>query len=107
MSNIINKVPHPVNILDEEGRIIKMFPKSMGMARLQQKTVRVGFIGEVPLSRTTFGPPTDLPLQSQGTFFIVSHLVKSALPHRTDLLVPSELVKDSSGQIMGCLSLDQ
>ena len=104
---IINKVPHPVNILDAENRIIKVFPKSVGMIRLEQTTVRVGFIGEVPISSTAFGMPEKLPEYSSGTFYIVSHLVKNSLPDRRDLLVPAEIVRDTDGNIIGCKSLDQ
>ena len=39
------------------------------------------------------------------TFYIVSQLVKSALPNRSDLLVPAEMVRDEKGAILGCKSL--
>ena len=39
------------------------------------------------------------------TFYIVSQLVKSALPNRSDLLVPAEMVRDEKGMIIGCKSL--
>ena len=39
------------------------------------------------------------------TFYIVSQLVKSALPNRSDLLVPAEMVRDEKGVILGCKSL--
>ena len=39
------------------------------------------------------------------TFYIVSQLVKSALPNRSDLLVPAEMVRDEKGAILGCRSL--
>jgi hypothetical protein len=38
-------------------------------------------------------------------YYIVSQLVKSALPSRNDLLVPAEVVRDASGNIIGCRSL--
>jgi hypothetical protein len=40
-----------------------------------------------------------------ATYYIVSQLVKSALPHRFDLLVPAEIVRNSAGIIIGCKSL--
>ena len=40
-----------------------------------------------------------------GVFYIVSQLVKNALPDRTDLLVPAEVVRDGNGNIIGCKSL--
>lgn len=38
-------------------------------------------------------------------YYIVSQLVKSALPDREDLLVPAEVVRDEQGHIIGCRSL--
>jgi len=38
-------------------------------------------------------------------YYIVSQLVKSALPDRDDLLVPAEVVRDETGRIVGCRSL--
>jgi hypothetical protein len=39
------------------------------------------------------------------TYYIVSQLVKSALPNRCDLLVPAEVQRDEKGNIIGCRSL--
>lgn len=39
------------------------------------------------------------------TYYIVSQIVKSALPTRKDLLVPAEVVRDENGNIVGCKSL--
>ena len=38
-------------------------------------------------------------------YYIVSQIVKSALPNRADLLVPAEVVRDNAGNIIGCKSL--
>lgn len=37
-------------------------------------------------------------------YYIVSQLVKNALPHRRDLIVPAEVVRDDTGNIIGCRS---
>ena len=39
------------------------------------------------------------------TYYVVSQLVKSALPNRVDLLVPAEVVRNSDGNVIGCRSL--
>ena len=57
------------------------------------------------LTRTVFGEPEGLPAYEEGTFYIVSQIVKSALPYRTDLLVPAEMVRDAAGNVVGCKSL--
>lgn len=101
---IINKTPHPVMILDAEGKLIARF-ESAGQIRLAARTIADLAIDGIPTSRTEFGAPEGLPEFCDGTFYIVSQLVKSALPGRTDLLVPAEVVRDSGSQIIGCRSL--
>ena len=106
VQTIINKVPHPVNILDEGNKLVRVFPKSNGMARLNQFTNIIGEIDGIPITSTVFGNAQGLPNPSEGTYFIVSNLVKTSLPHRKDLLTPSNIVRDKIGNIIGCRSLD-
>ncbi|UCE64952.1 MAG: hypothetical protein JSU85_08685 [Candidatus Zixiibacteriota bacterium] len=105
MTNIINMTPHPVNIVDRDENIIITFPKSDLMIRLSQRTESAGEVNGIPLTKTVFGKAENLPPFKKGRFFIVSQLVKSALPDRTDLLVPAEVVRDNEGNIVGCRSL--
>ena len=97
--------PHDVHIVNNLGTVTHTFPKSGNTIRLKSETVQVDFIGEIPISQTVFGTPTGLPDFQEGTFYIVSQLVKSALPDRKDLLVPAEVLRDSNGVILGCQSL--
>ena len=99
---IINKTPHPVTIVD--GPMFPACPKDE-LIRLASQTVPAEPIDGVPTSRTVFGEAEELPTQCAGTFFIVSQIVKSACPARDDLLVPAEVVRNDSGQIIGCQSL--
>ena len=62
-------------------------------------------IDGIRTSYTVFGEPEGLPDFKDGVFYVVSQLVKSALPNRKDLLVPAEVVRDEKGQIIGCKSL--
>lgn len=102
--SILNMTPHKVDVIDENNLIIFSFPSS-GTIRLEAKTVCVDGIGRIPLSKTIFGEPVGLPKYQEGTYYIVSQLVKSALPQRTDLLVPAEVIRDKEGNIIGCRSL--
>ena len=125
---IINKTPHPVNIVD--GPTFPACPKDE-LIRLRSETVADAPIDGVPTSRTIFGEPEGLPEPSWecpvcggvgphvnfngvtpcceagpvGVFFIISQIIKSACPDRDDLLVPAEVVRDSAGNIIGCRSL--
>jgi len=97
---IINMTPHPVNIVD--GIII---PASGQQIRLAVTTQPGTPIDGVPTSATIFGSPVGLPDYQEGTWYIVSQMVKSACPGRADLLVPAEVVRDGGGCIIGCRSL--
>lgn len=103
---IINMTPHPVTICDGEGRVLREYPASGAQIRLRSETIREGSLPDgTPLSKTIFGEATGLPEEMVGTLYIVSQLVKSALPNRADLLVPAEVLRDQSGNIVGCQSL--
>jgi hypothetical protein len=101
---IINMTPHPVMIIDETGNVARRF-ETAGQIRLASQTVTGEPIDGIPTSKTVFGEAVGLPEATNGTYYIVSQIVKSALPGRKDLLVPAEVVRDTSGNIIGCRSL--
>ena len=103
---IINATPHAVLILDNNGGVIRVFPKSNGMIRLDEDTKNFGKIDGIPISSTTWGETPDVPKEKIGTYYIVSQLVKNALPNRIDLLVPKGVIRDDRGNIIGCTTLD-
>lgn len=103
--NIINMTPHPVTVLDSIDGVVKVFPKGESTIRLSVNTVPAEAIAGIATSTTVFGEPVGLPEYVEGTYYIVSQLVKSALPQRNDLLVPAEVVRDANGVILGCRSL--
>ena len=89
---LTNLTPHPVHIIDEDGQLIRTI-ESSGLVRLKASTVDAGFTVEgIKVTKTVFGEPEGLPIYEPGKFYIVSQLVKSALPERYDLLVPAEMV---------------
>ena len=101
---IINLTPHPVNLLDVDANVIITF-HTEGLARCSQNDVIIGKLNkDIILTKTSYGEVIGLPEQLPGTFYIVSRLVRNALPNRTDLLVPNQLIRDSEGQIVGCRS---
>lgn len=52
-----------------------------------------------------FGEVEGLPKYREDVYYIVSRLVKSALPDRKDLLCPGQQVRNETGQVIGCKSL--
>ena len=92
--------------MDNNKSIIKTY-SSKGMARVKTESIQINTVDSVNLYRTKFGEVEGLPAQQQeGTYYIVSSLVKSALPDRTDLLTPSQQQRNDEGVIIGCLGLD-
>jgi hypothetical protein len=104
MTTIINMTPHAVTILGQDNQIIKSIEASGKTIRLAVETVEIGQIEGIRLTSTKFGEPIGLPEFEEGTYYIVSQLIKSALPNRQDLLVPAEVVRDDKGLILGCKS---
>ena len=113
MASIINCTPHAVKIVDGAGALVKEFTPSGMTIRLSAKTVEIGGLEGVRLTSTTYGEPVlvtpvgegALPEENASTYYLVSAMVRSALPHRGDLLVPAEQVRDDQGRIVGCKSL--
>ena len=101
---ILNYTPHTVNIIDTEGNKLQDFPPT-GEARCQQSTVVAGTIGDIPITSTSFGFVVGLPNEQEGTYYIVSRLIRQVLPNRADLLVPNEIIRDDVGRVIGCKSL--
>lgn len=102
---IINLTPHGVTVIRWDGSVLREFPALGGEARLKTETVPSEPIEGIPTTKTVFGEVTGLPGYEEGVYYIVSQLVKNALPIRADLLVPAEVIRDSRGVILGCKSL--
>lgn len=103
-SRVVNCTTHPVTIV-ENGVVLRSIPTSGDVARLSVSMEPAGVVLGIPITRTVFGEPVGLPEPKLGTCYIVSQLVKNALPERDDLVVPAEVVRDADGNIIGCKSL--
>lgn len=101
---IINKTPHPINIIENEVTT-RRFPPIGEPIRLAVSAQPCPEIDGIRTVKTVFGKPENLPAEKDGVFYIVSQIVKSALPGRDDLLVPAEVQRDDKGRIIGCKSL--
>lgn len=103
---IINKTPHDVNVVDEKNNVLRTYLRSDSQIRISSQIKRVGFADdETPLTVTEYGEAYGLPEYVDGVYYIVSALVKNALPERSDLLIPAEQVRDGAGMVIGCKSL--
>ena len=53
MTNIIiNLTPHKINIMNEEGNVIKVF-ESEGKARAAQEDIQIGMLEGIPIIETS------------------------------------------------------
>ncbi|MBN1076008.1 hypothetical protein DVV91_16935 [Clostridium botulinum] len=104
--NVINLTPHTVNIIQED-MVELMVYESEGNARVSTESVCIGCLnGYTPIFKTKYGKVTGLPKEQEGTYYIVSMLVKQACQSRSDLLSPSQPCRDEQGRIIGCLGLE-
>ncbi len=102
---IYNKTPHDIVIITEDRKEIKRLKAEKGAVRLGAEVKKVGNIGKVPITKTIFKEAQGLPSYKEGVYYVVSQLVKSSLPQRTDLLVPAQILRDEKKRIVGCMSL--
>lgn len=98
--SIINTTPHPINL---PGLTI---PPSGDLVRVNVTLADAGTHDGVSLVRGTYGEVTGLPPQQDGVLYVVSALVRAALPDRKDLASPAKLTRDEKGNITGCQALE-
>lgn len=108
MTNIINCTPHDVNIIDKEGKVMKVFKPEPKPARCKRTAVFVDLEGiDVPIiidRKIIKREIVDLPEPKEGVLYIVSKWVAEWAIGRTDLLVPDRVVREEGSKI-GCKSL--
>lgn len=85
--------------VDEPFLYTKLLGNSLDFPRKMRK---LGILMVFPQSRSYSGKPSGSPEYDPDTVYIVSAFVKSALPDRADLVVPSDPVRDPDGRIIGC-----
>lgn len=100
----VNLTPHRITVI-KEGNIVLDVPPSGVVPRCSVISEVVFEIDGVPITKNVFGEVVGLPDRQEDTYYIVSALVKNAVPERDDLLVPVGTVKDDEGRIIGCTSL--
>ncbi len=116
---IINLTAHPISIIDRNlvtfnkvtreyvssnPVVIQEIPASGTVARCTQIETEQSTIEGIPTIKLEWGTVTGLPEPESGKYYVVSQIVKNASPMRNDLLVPTHMVKDTTGRIVGCLA---
>lgn len=106
MAKLVNLTPHIVNLFDMTGeKLLVNIEPTAPAARCSVKNEKIGEADGVPLFASSYGEVIDLPEPQEDTIFIVSLVVRQALPNRTDLASPGELIRDSEGKPIGAKGL--
>lgn len=105
MTEICNLTPHAVNLVGDDGNVIRTY-EPIGLARAEQRSVVCGTLDGIELVKTVFGKVEGLPDYQEGVFYIVSAITINAAKAEgrttADLLVVSDTVRNDQGQIIGC-----
>lgn len=73
--------------------------------RVSCESRKVDVIEGIDIYEVVYGEVTGLPEFEEGVYYVVSAMVRQALPHRKDLLSPGQLIRNEAGQPVGCLGL--
>jgi hypothetical protein len=95
----VNLTPHTINLPN------MTLPPSGEVARVSMETEFWEKLLGVEIYLQKPGPVEGLPPLDHDTRYIVSAMVRLALPNRWDLLSPGELVRDEEGRPIGCANL--
>ncbi len=103
---LVNMTPHALNLFDETGanQIVTLAPSGQ-IARVAVKNEKIGEAAGVPLYAAVYGAVEGLLEPEEGTIYVVSLLVRQALPDRKDLASPGELLRDAEGKPIGAKGL--
>lgn len=108
-TRIVNLTPHPLAIMTPRGTI-EIAPEAT-VARVETHTearpdlLIAGFEAPVECVSLATGDVHNLPEAEPNTVYVVSSIVATAVPHRSDVATPHDLIRDDAGFVTGCRSL--
>lgn len=107
MTKIVNLTPHSINLLVDDKEIV--IPPSGTIARAETERRQIDTIkidgANISINKTVFGDVVGLPDPKPDTIFVVSMLVAQAVPHRDDVFIVDDTVRDDKGRIVGAKAL--
>ena len=122
---IINCTPHDVLIygatscmlqdgrpyIREEGEehpeSLRVYPAAKAPARAILEHKLAGAVDGILIYRWSTEDIVNLPEPKPGTFYIVSKKVAQVCPERKDLIFPGTLVRNESGDVVGCVDFSR
>jgi hypothetical protein len=122
MIRLHNLTPHAINVFAADGTtLLVIVPPSGEIARVSFSRVKTGVVpiegdaeallredplAGIPVFVNNYGAVSGLPAPQFGTIYVVSAMVRQAVPTRRDVLSPGELIRDAAGQPIGCRGLE-
>ena len=116
-AKVVNLTPHAITMvgIDQNGNSYPaaVYPASGDVARCEEKTVEIGSIDGVPITKTQLGDVgivskdgnhEPMPPVKADTIYLVSTRTAQAMKDRPDIFIPNESVRDEQGRIVGCKS---
>ena len=85
-SRFVNLTPHIVRVADQDGKITHEFP-SAGQFRVPVNKRLADVLDGIPVSKSEFMLPSELPEEQDGVYYIVSTPAASAIK-RKDYIAP-------------------
>lgn len=122
---IINCTPHDVAIYstadcymrdgclyrrdDEEEYLepLRVYPAAAEPARAIYVQRTVGAVDGTLIYRRFPEDIVNLPEPKPGTYYIVSKMLAQACPERKDLIFPGTVVRNKSGDVVGCIDFSR
>ena len=101
--NFVNLTPHTINV-HSNGNVTNITP-SGNIARVTTSYNNTGTIAGINIFDCVYGDIDGLPSSQDSTIYIVSGVIKSAVPNRQDVMSPGELIRDENGKPVGCNGL--
>ena len=100
------------DLVVDDQTVFEIFQPSGIVPRCTQKETDKGFVNsqtnhKYHIFKMEYGQVDNLPKEKEETYYIVSALVAQAVKNRHDLLVPTHMVRNKEGQILGCLNFSQ
>ena len=105
MSRLVNLTPHDITLFKGDGESVTIEASGV-IARCAVVTTAVDSIDGIKVNTTSFGEVQGLPDPVEGTYYVVSAMVLTALNGtRQDVLGVSEYIRNEAGQVVGAKAL--
>ena len=105
---MLNRTEHEVTIFNTIGvntpdMVLEQYTGEP--IRVSCESRKVDTVEGIDIYENIYGEVTGLPEFKEGVYYVVSAMVRQALPERKDLLSPGQLIRNEAGQPIGCLGL--